>query len=129
MMKLRLPLVMLALTVPISAADVSGIWDMHLKAEWTSIPALVCRFSQNGQQITGNCRPPGTSDRDVAELTGGRVDGDRFSGQWRIVTPDGQTWTYALTGTLDAKETMIEGSFTLSSAETKGGGTFTARKQ
>jgi hypothetical protein len=128
-MKFRLALVMLAFTLPVSAADLSGIWDMSLKADWTSIPALVCTFSQNGQQLTGSCRPPGTSSREAAELTGGRVEDNRFSCQWRVVTPDGQTWTYALTGTLASKETMIEGSFTLSSAESKGSGSFTAKKQ
>ena len=45
MMRLRLLLIMLALTVPLSAADVSGIWNMNLKADWTTIPALVCTFS------------------------------------------------------------------------------------
>ena len=128
MRKFRVPLVMLALTVPVSAADISGTWDMSLKADWTSIPALVCSFSQNGEQLAGNCRPPGTSSKEAVDLTAGKVQGDRVSCEWRVVTPDGQTWTYALTGTLDGQETMMEGSFTLSSAQTKGGGKFTAKK-
>ena len=54
---------------------------------------------------------------------------DRFSCEWRITTPDGQTWTYALTGMVDAKETTMKGNFTLSSPQTKGEGSFTAKKQ
>jgi hypothetical protein len=129
MTKLRLSLIMLALTVRVSAADISGMWDMDLKADWTTIPALVCTLSQSGQQLVGSCRPPGAANRDAAELTGGTVEGDLVTCQWRIVTPDGQAWTYALRGTLDAKATRIEGSFTLSSAETNRGGTFTAKRQ
>jgi hypothetical protein len=127
-MRLRLLLTMLALTVPLSAADVSGIWNMNLKADWTTIPALVCTLSQNGPQLTGSCKARG--DSSGTELTGGNVEGDRFSCQWRVVTPDGQTWAYVLTGTVNPKATMIEGSFTISSGETKAGvGSFTATKQ
>jgi hypothetical protein len=129
MTTLRLTLVILSLGVPLSAADLSGVWSVSLKADWTNIPALVCKFSQNGQQLTGSCAPPGASSRDTVDLTGGTVEGDRVTCQWRVVTPDGQTWTYALTGTLDAKETTIEGSFTLSSVQTTGGGSFSAKKQ
>ena len=129
MTKFCLSLIVLAFTVPVSAADISGTWGMSLKADWTNIPALVCTFSQNGQQLLGSCRPVGGTSGDAAELTGGMVEGDLVTCQWRIVTPDGQTWTYALKGMLDAKETRIEGSFTLSSTETKRGGSFTATRQ
>jgi hypothetical protein len=120
---------MLALTVPVSAADVSGVWNMSLKADWTSIPALVCKLSQSGRQLTGSCRADGDSSGDEVTLTGGTVEDNHVRCQWRVVTPDGQMWTYALTGALDAKETMIEGSFTLSNAQSKGAGSFTAKKQ
>ena len=102
MMKLRLVLIVLAFGVPAWAADVSGTWDMSLKADWTSIPALVCTFSQNGQRLNGSCKARGDSSGDAAELTDGNVENDRFTCQWRVVTPDGQTWTYVLTGTLDS---------------------------
>jgi hypothetical protein len=127
MIRLRLLLAMLALTVPLSAADVSGIWNMELKADWTTIPALVCTFSQNNRLLTGSCKARG--DSSGTELTGGNVDGDRFSCQWRVITPDGRTWTYVLTGTLNPKATMIDGSFAISNAETQAGvGTFIATK-
>ena len=49
MTKLRLALFAVpVLVVSISAADISGIWEMSLKADWTSIPELVCNFSQKG---------------------------------------------------------------------------------
>lgn len=127
---LLLPLMMLALPLPASAADVSGDWNMSLRADWTNIPALVCKFSQNGEQLTGSCNAVGASDKEPAtQLTSGKVVKDRFSCEWRITTPDGQTWTYALTGMVDAKETTMKGSFTLSSPQTKGEGSFTAKKQ
>ena len=130
MMRLRLLLTMIALTVPLSAADVSGIWNMNLRADWTTIPALVCTFYQRDEQLTGSCRAEGGSSKDVANLTGGTVDVDRFTCQWEVVTPNGQSWIYVLTGTLNPKATMIEGSFTISTAETKAGvGSFTAMKQ
>lgn len=130
MMKFCLSVMLLAFAVRVSAADVSGVWNMNLKADWTTIPALVCRLSQDGQQLTGGCRAVRDSSEDETKLTAGTVEDNRISLQWRIVTPDGQPWTYTLAGTLDAKETMIEGNFTIANADTKaGGGSFTARKQ
>ena len=126
---LLMPLMMLALPLPASA-DVSGTWNMSLTADWTNIPALVCKFSQNGEQLTGSCNAAGASDKEPAvQLTSGTVVKDRFSCEWRITTPDGQTWTYALTGIVDAKETTMKGSFTLSSPQTRGDGSFAAKKQ
>ena len=61
-------------------------------------------------------------------MTAGKVDGDRVTCQWNVVTPDGQKWTYELTGKLDAKNTTMGGTFTLSGGF-KGGGSFTGTKQ
>lgn len=130
MTKLRLALfVVPVLVMLVSAADVSGVWDMSFKADWTSIPDLVCTFSQKGQELTGSCKAAGERNGKMVDLTGGKVDGDRVSCQWNVVTPDGETWTYALTGTLDANGTMMKGAFKLSSRFSGGEGSFTAKKQ
>jgi hypothetical protein len=62
------------------------------------------------------------------ELSDGRVDSERVSCQWNVVTPDGETWTYALKGALDANGTMMTGDFKLSSRFSGGEGSFTAKK-
>ena len=130
MKRLLVLLAILALARPAFAADVSGSWNMSLSATWTNIPALVCKFSQNGEQLTGSCNAAGASDKEPAtQLTSGTVVNDRFSCEWRIMTPDGQTWTYALIGVIDTKEMTMKGSFTLSSAQSKGEGSFTGKKQ
>ena len=131
MTKFRLALfVVPVLVISVSAAaDISGIWEMGLKADWTSIPDLVCTFSQKGQELTGSCKAAAEPNGKTVDLTGGKVDGDRVSCQWNVVTPDGETWTYALTGMLDANGTMMKGAFRLSSRFSEGEGSFTAKKQ
>jgi hypothetical protein len=122
-------LVMTILVVPVSAANVSGVWGMTLKTDFTTIPELICTLSQNGQSLTGTCRAAAEPNGKTVDLTGGKVDGTKVSCQWNVVTPDGERWTYALTGTLDAKETTMEGTFTLSSASSQAKGRFSAKKQ
>jgi hypothetical protein len=120
-------LVLPVLVLPVAAADVSGVWDLTLKTDSTTIPRLVCAFDQNGQELTGSCKPPGAPRSEAVDLTG-KVDGDRVSCQWNVVTPNGQKWTYVLTGKLDAKNTTMGGTFTLSGGF-KGEGSFTGTKQ
>ena len=130
MTKLRLALLLLpVLVVPVSAADVSGRWAMTLSADWTRIPDLVCTFSQTGQEFSGSCRAAADPNGSAVDVIDGRVDAEKFSCRWNIVTPDGEPWTYTLTGTVDANGTMMKGSFKLSSRASDGDGTFTARKQ
>lgn len=46
------------------------------------------------------------------------------------MTPDGETCTYALTGTVDSKGTMMKGAFKLFNRAGGGGeGSFTGKKQ
>ena len=131
MTKVRLALFAVPfLAVSVSAADVSGMWGMSLKTDWTSIPDLVCNFSQKRQELTGSCRAARAPNEKAVDLSAGKVDGDSISCQWNIVTPDGETWTYALTGTVDANGTMMKGAFKLSNRSGGGGeGSFTAKKQ
>ena len=117
------------LLVSVSAADISGTWKMNFKASWTSIPDLVCTLSQKGDRLDGACRAG--SDAKGVDLTDGRVDGERVSWTWKIVVPDGVTWTFAFAGALDANSAGMNGVVTL----TAGPGakpneaTFAARKE
>jgi hypothetical protein len=113
----------------VSAADVFGIWELSFKADWTRIPDLVCTFAQKEERLTGSCKAAGERNEQKVDLTSGTVDGDTISCQWNVVTPDRETWTYALTGTLDANRTMMNGTFKLSSRASEGGGNWTAKKQ
>jgi hypothetical protein len=58
MARLRAATLVLPLIVaPVSAADVSGVWALVLRVEWTAVPELVCTFSQDDEALTGSCRP------------------------------------------------------------------------
>ena len=125
-----LPLVMAVGLMSVAAADVSGIWKMNLTADWTTIPELVCTFSQKGKALSGGCREAaGKSDGKLVEIADGRVDAETVSWQMKGATSDGEPFTYSLTGTMDAKETMMKGSFKVSSRFIMGQGSFTAAKQ
>lgn len=110
-----------------AVADISGAWEILLTSEATSIPRLACTLTQTGQDLAGNCKPAGGPQNESVDLTG-KVDGDSISCQWHVVTPNGQKWTYALTGKIDAKGTTIDGTFTLAGGF-KGDGTFKGTKQ
>ena len=113
---MTLPLTLLALSMlvgPVAAADVSGDWEILLTTEATSVPRLACTLVQKGEELTGSCKPAGGPQGESVDLTG-KVDGDRISCQWSVVTPKGQKFTYALTGKLDANNTTMAGTFTLS---------------
>jgi hypothetical protein len=122
-------LVVLLIVAPVSAADVSGVWALSFTVEWTAVPELVCTFSQDDEALTGSCRPAGSPADGGVDVENGRVEGGRVRCQWSVVTPDGQTWTYALVGTLDAGETLMDGTVRISSPLSDGSGRFTARKQ
>jgi hypothetical protein len=116
-------LLLAALVVPVSAADVSGNWKMTFKADWTSIPNLACALSQKDQRLEGTCSG--------VDLNDGRIDGNQVSWTWKIVVPDGVTWTFAFTGTLDANDTAMKGIVKLSAGPGAkvNEATFTAIKQ
>lgn len=127
MSKLHLVFLAMVLTpLPLSAADVTGTWAMTLKADWTAIPQLVCSLSQKDQEMTGRCSAEGDPDFNLVD---GKVEGDRITWKWKVVTPDGEAWTYALTGTIDTSGTTIKGSFTLASRFSTGEGSFMATKK
>jgi hypothetical protein len=107
-------LLLATLVVPVSAADVSGNWKMTFKADWTSIPNLACTLSQKDQRLEGTCRGEGSQSNDKVDLNDGRVEGTQVSWTWKILVPDGVTWTFAFTGTLDADGNAMKGVVKLS---------------
>jgi hypothetical protein len=117
------------LLVSVSAADISGSWNMSFKASWTTIPDLVCALVQKGDRLEGTCKAGG--DAKGVDLTDGRIEAERVGWTWKIPVPDGVTWTFAFAGTLDASGTAMNGVVTL----TAGPGakpneaTFAARKE
>lgn len=109
--------------VPVAAANVSGVWNVAFKASWT-IRDLVCTFKQDDQKLTGDC-----SDKrgNSVALMAGEVKGNQAGWQWNIVcTSDGQTCSYAFTGSLDETGMAMQGTFSVNSQY---GGRFTAKKQ
>ena len=123
-----LPLLLVAIP---AAADVSGRWNMRFKADWTSIPDLTCTLSQKDQRVEGSCKEGGNANDGGVPLTDGRLDGDQVTWMLRVVVPNGDTWTYAFTGTLDTKGTAINGVVRLSSqfSDKPGEARFTATRQ
>ena len=65
------------------------------------------------------------------DLNDGRVVGDQVSWTWKILVPDGVTWTYAFTGTLDANGTAMKGVVQLSAGPgaKQNDASFTAKKE
>jgi hypothetical protein len=115
MTRIRLALfAMPVLLASVSAADVSGSWKMSFKATWTSIPDLACTLSQKDQRLEGTCTAAGGGDGKSVELNDGRIEGDQVTWNWKVVVPDGVTWTYAFKGTLDANGAAMQGIVTLS---------------
>ena len=123
-----LPLIMVAGLVSVASADVSGKWKLNLTADWTTIPELTCTLSQKGQELSGSCGEA-ASDGRRADVIAGKIDDGTVSWQMKGSTPDGETFTYSLTGTVDAKGTTMKGSFKVSTRFSTGQGSFSATKQ
>ena len=117
------------LGISVFAADISGTWELRFKADWTSIPGVVCTLAQKGDELTGSCQAVDEPQGPTVDLTAGKVDGDKVNCEWKVVTPGGDAWTYALAGTLDGTRTKIDGVFKLSGRFGGGEGSFTAAKR
>jgi len=70
------------------------------------VPELVCTLTQKDQRLEGTCK---AADGAAVDLNDGKIDADQVSWTWRVPTPDAITWTYAFTGTLDAKGNTMKG--------------------
>ena len=121
-----LPLFTAAALLAVPPADISGAWDLLLKADWTSIPALTCTIVQKDSAVTGTCKSAGDPDEHSVKITDGKIDGARIHVTWQVRTPDGEGWIYTLNGTVDEAGTSMKGGFKVSGRVGGGEGTFTA---
>ena len=127
--RVLLPAVMVVGSVSTAAADVSGMWRMRLATITTSIPEVVCTLSQKDGELSGTCREAAKVDGQTFEFVDGRIDGEKVSWKWRGTFSDGNPFTFSITGTVEAKETMMKGSFEVNAPGYSDAGSFTATKQ
>jgi hypothetical protein len=113
----------------VTASDVTGDWNLSLKADGIQIPPLTCALEQKGQQLAGTCKADGDPEGRSVQLTGGRIENGNVQFAWKVDTPDGEVWTYTLTGRVDEKATTMDGGFKVASRAGGGEGTFMAKKR
>ena len=112
-----------------ASADVSGIWRMRLATITTSIPEVVCTLSQKDGDLSGTCREADKPESQIFDVIDGTIDGEKISWKWRGKFSDGNPFTFSITGTMEAKETVMKGSFEVSAPGYSDTGSFTAAKQ
>ena len=119
-------LALLLTVVPVCAADVTGNWKLNINLN--GVPELLCTVTQKDQRLEGTCK---AGDEAGVSLNDGRVNGDQVSWSWKVTTPDGNTWTYLFTGTLDASGNIIKGlaRFSAGSGSKQNEVSFSATKQ
>jgi len=119
-------LLLFALVVRLSAADVTGSWK--LRVNLNGVPELLCTVTQKDQRLEGTCK---AGDESGVNVNDGRVEGDQVSWSWKVTTPDANTWTYVFTGTVGANGNTIEGiaRFSVGSGSTQNEVSFTATEQ
>ncbi|MGH9238219.1 MAG: hypothetical protein ACRD3G_09290 [Vicinamibacterales bacterium] len=122
-------LVLFALVVPVSAADVTGNWKLNIDLRLNGVPELLCTVTHKEQRLEGTCKAAG--EKAGVSLDDGMVNGDHVSWSWKVTTPDGNTWTYLFTGTLDANGNTIKGlaRFSVGPGSKQNEVSFTATKQ
>lgn len=114
---------------PLATADISGTWDLNLKADSASVPPLTCRLVQKGSEVTGSCKASGGPDQEAVQISGGKVDDSRVRLGWSVRTPDGESWAYSLEGALADGDRAMKGTFKITGRVGGGDGTFTAKKR
>jgi len=103
----------------VSAADVSGTWNLEMKWSIDSKSTGVCTFKQEGDKLSGTCGDP-----DRFPITG-RIQNNKLS--WQLdVEQNGSKDRMEFNGEVDEQRATIEGS-----CNTAGGldGSFTMKKQ
>lgn len=109
--------------------DLSGTWDVKLTTAGAAMPGLVCTLRQKGSQLTGSCKAAGDDQGKSVDIAG-KVQGSKINCSWKVPTPDGTMWAFALTGASDAKRSQIKGDFSFKSESGGSGkGTFLATRQ
>jgi len=126
---LRDIMMVVAVSIPLRAADVSGEWTVKASFSSASVAKgserhadLVCAFEQKNDTLRGSCRPVnGPAGVQVA----GKVEGRQIIWHFGIaLEPHGEQYTVTYAGTLNTTES-IKGRFSIADRH----GTFTAKKQ
>jgi hypothetical protein len=102
-----------------SAADVSGTWDLEMKWSGNARSTGVCTFKQEGEKLTGTCGSP-----EKFPITG-RVQDRQLSWQFDV-SQEGNIGRMKFDGDLDEQGTTIEGSCSVVDGQD---GTFTMKRQ
>ena len=117
MRQLLVLLVLVGFTIPVGAADVSGVWTIDISWERLGgTPTTVCMLQQEDRQLTGSCWWGGGR----YSVTGNR---DTSGVSWSLdLDEDGFV---IFEGTFDQDDLSIQGEV---SAD-RGGGPFTATRR
>jgi len=107
------------LSVAMSDASVSGVWDLEMRWPGDRQSTGACTFEQDGRTLTGTC---GGSDKFAIT---GEVDDRRLTWQFDV-EQNGNKGRMMFSGELDEAGTTIKGTCRI-----QGGldGTFTMKKQ
>jgi hypothetical protein len=115
----------LALVVNIAAADVSGTWALEFQRNGSdALYQADCSFKQEGDRLTGSCL---SGYEGIVPVRGNAKD-TAVTFQFPTSAESGTMATF--NGQLDAKETLIKGTWTfVDSRGSKGEGTFSATRK
>jgi hypothetical protein len=122
-------ILLMILSVPVAAADVSGDWQVDGAFDEASRSRgavgevdLVCRLKQDAEKLTGRCGP----DLDSGPSVSGNVQGQSIMWQFEIaLQPDGPKHAVTFKATLDDRAATMRGTFAVAEFE----GRFSAKRQ
>jgi hypothetical protein len=122
-------LVLMILSVPVAAADVSGDWQVDGAFDEASRSSgavggvdLICRLKQDAEKLTGRCGP----DLDSGAPVSGDVQGQNIVWRFEIaLQPDGPQHVVTFKATLDDRAATMHGTFAVAEFQ----GRFSAKRQ
>lgn len=113
-------LLLMAIAIPVSAADISGVWKVDGSVEDHPVTPT-CTLKQAAGKVSGSCV---FEEQKPSEVTG-EVNANQIT--WKFtVEYEGTDYTLTFAGKLDADNT-IKGTITVDPSDS--GGDFTAKKQ
>jgi hypothetical protein len=108
-----------SLTATLSAADITGEWELELKPDFGGTDDVRgCSFQQQDEKLAANC---GGGPNIFGDVRGHAVT-------FVVKTGPKQEYAATFTGTLDQKATTISGVWTITDQSGKREGKFTLRK-
>lgn len=109
----------------LAASDLTGVWALEFKLDGSSNAYRgECTLEQSGNRLAGSC----AQDWEAPVPVSGSVKGTSVTFRFRTGIDAGATATFS--GSLDEKETVVEGSWHfVDQSGNEGGGMFEAIKQ